>query len=119
MGKRLWAHAPQLPGRPPALRPGLTGTRSAWRLKPQSSCAAYADSHAPGRCGRQAARSSKCRATAAVAQKLPLKLRPGRQVPAYFTEAQREATSAAGRLAGLEVIRLIRCAGPLLGGERG
>jgi len=116
MGKRLWARAPLLPGRPPTLRPGLTRTRSAWRLKPQSSCAACADLHAPGRCGRQAARSNNCRA---VAQKLPLKLRPRRQVPAYFTEAQREATSAAGRLAGLEVIRLIRCAGPLLGGERG
>ena len=33
---------------------------------------------------------------------------PVRQVPAYFSEAQREATMAAGRLAGLEVVRLIR-----------
>ena len=37
-----------------------------------------------------------------------------RQVPAYFNEAQREATTAAGRLAGLEVVRLIRRASPAM-----
>ena len=31
-------------------------------------------------------------------------------VPAYFTESQREATVAAGRIAGLQTVRLIRCA---------
>ena len=30
-------------------------------------------------------------------------------VPAYFGESQREATLAAGRIAGLETVRLIRC----------
>ena len=31
------------------------------------------------------------------------------QVPAYFDAAQRAATERAGQLAGLEVVRLIRC----------
>ena len=31
-------------------------------------------------------------------------------VPAYFNSEQREATIEAGRLAGLETVRLIRCA---------
>jgi len=30
-------------------------------------------------------------------------------VPAYFSESQRDATVAAGRIAGLETVRLIRC----------
>ena len=29
--------------------------------------------------------------------------------PAYFSESQRDATVAAGRIAGLETVRLIRC----------
>ena len=33
-----------------------------------------------------------------------------RQVPAYFNDEQREATIQAGRLAGLETVRLLRCA---------
>jgi hypothetical protein len=36
------------------------------------------------------------------------------QVPAYFNEEQREATIQAGRLAGLETVRLLRCAPPSL-----
>lgn len=31
------------------------------------------------------------------------------QVPAYFDPMQREATIAAGKLAGLDKVRLIRC----------
>ena len=31
------------------------------------------------------------------------------QVPAYFDEEQREATMQAGRLAGLDTVRLLRC----------
>jgi heat shock protein 1/8 len=30
-------------------------------------------------------------------------------VPAYFNDSQREATVAAGKIAGLEAVKLIRC----------
>ena len=38
------------------------------------------------------------------------------QVPAYFDAAQRAATERAGQLAGLEVVRLIRCTPALVTG---
>jgi molecular chaperone DnaK len=33
-------------------------------------------------------------------------------VPAYFGEAQRDATVTAGRIAGLDTVKLIRCCAP-------